>query len=423
MAKLAINGGSPVVNEDHKIGVTWPIFGEREEELLLEALRSGKWWRGSHKDAATSKVGEFEDKFAEYQQAKYGIAVTNGTQALECALKAAGVEAGDEVIVPALTFVATATAVVLVNAVPIMADVDPETYDISPESIRNVITEKTRAIIPVHNGGYPADMTRIMEIAAEHDLKVIEDSAHAHGSEWAGKRVGALGHFGCFSFQMGKPLTCGEGGIVLTNDHELAEKAYSFHHIGRLSGRPFYEFHRIASNLRMTEFQAAVLLGQLERLDDQIEKREENAAYLAAGLREIEGVAPLKRDPRVTRWNFYYWNFKYLEEDFAGVPRAKFMEAVRAEGAPIGVGAHGAPIYTNPVFQRMDFGRTGCPIKCPLYGKPIDYSKVHCPEAERIAEKEALSIGHTAFLGTREDMDLILAAIRKVRENADELRD
>jgi len=420
MVKLAVNGGEPTVKRP--LGKPWPIFDEREEKALLEVLRSGKWWRGAYEKAEESKVGQFEDAFAAYQNAKYGVAVTNGTQALECALKAAGVGPGDDVIVPALTFVASATAVALVNAVPVIVDVDPATYNIAPDAIEEAITGKTKAIMPVHNGGYPADMDRIMEISAKHDLIVVEDCAHAHGSEWKGRRVGSIGHLGAFSFQMGKTLTCGEGGIVLTNDPALAEKAYSFMHIGRMSGRPFYEFHRIASNLRMTEFQGALLLTQLSRLDEQVETRERNATYLAKGLEEIDGVKPIKRDPRVTRWSFYYWNFKYHEEEFDGVPRDKFLEALRAEGVPCSVGAHGAPIYHNPLFQRMDFGPTGCPIKCSFYGREIDYSKVYCPEAERIYQHEAASFSHRMFLGGIDDMDLVLEAVRKIRENTDELR-
>lgn len=271
-------------------------------------------------------------------------------------------------------------------------------------------------------------MDGIMKIAEKHDLMVIEDCAHAHGSEYKGRRCGSLGHLSAFSFQQGKVMTCGEGGIVLTSDDELAEKAYSFMHIGRIPGRPFYEFHRVASNLRMTEWQGAVLLCQLERLDEQVERREQNARYLAEGLKEIPGVEPLVdfnmwgEGKFCTRWSFYYWNFKYKQEEFDGIPRDKFIEALRAEGVPIGIGAHGEPIYHNPLFQKMNFGRTGCPIKCPLYGREIDYSKVYCPEAERIYKEEALSMPHAVFLGEKEDMDLILEAIRKVRDNVDELR-
>jgi len=398
MAKLAINGGEPVVKGS--LGKNWPIFDEREEKALLEVLHSGQWNR-------RGKVEQLGEAFAAYQDAKYGIPVANGTVALQCALIAAGVEAGDEVIVPALTFVATATSVVLVNAVPIMVDIDPKNYNISPEAVEDAITAKTKAIIPVHNGGYPADMDRIMEIANQHGLMVIEDCAHAHGTQWKGRGVGSIGHFGAFSFQIGKTLTCGEGGIVLTNDEGLAKKASSIHNI----------------NMRMTDLQAALLLCQLEKLNEQVETRERNTAHLVQGMRSISGVEPIERDERVTRWCFYYWNFRYFSEEFDGVPRDKFLEALRAEGVPCGVGAHGQPIYRDSPFSSMDFfGRTGCPIKCPLYGKEIDYSKVYCPEAERVYKEEACSFTHRIFLGEKEDMNLILAAFGKLRENTDELK-
>jgi dTDP-4-amino-4,6-dideoxygalactose transaminase len=189
-----------------------------------------------------------------------------------------------------------------------------------------------------------------------------------------------------------------------------------------MPGRPFYEFHRVASNLRMTEWQGAMLLAQFSRLDDQIATRERNTHYLADGLKQIDGVKPIDRDPRVTRWGFYYWNMLYDQQAFDGVPRDRFLEAVRAEGVPMGIGAHGKPIYQNPLFESMNFGRTGCPIKCPLYGKPVDYTQVHCSQAEHAFANVALSIGHASFLGGTEDMDLILDAIRKVRANTNELK-
>ena len=421
MPKLAINGGEKVVTR--ALGKPWPIRDEREEQAVVDVVRSGAWWRGGYANAAESQVGRFEDAFARFQDARYCVALTNGTQAIECALKAVGVEAGDEVLVPALPFVASATAIALVNAVPVFVDVDAETYNIDPEALEAAITERTRAAVIVHNGGYPCDMDRILEIAQRRGIAIVEDCAHAHGSQWRGQGVGALGSLGTFSFQMGKTLTCGEGGAVVTNDAELAEKAYSFHHIGRISGRPFYEFHRVASNLRMTEFQGAILLSQLARLPEQTEIRERNARYLAEGLKEIPGVDPIARDPRVTRWGFYYWNFHYRPEQFDGVPRDRFLEALQAEGVPVGVGAHGQPIYQNPLFRSMNFGRTGCPVKCPLYGKPVDYSQTCCPTAERVHQTQALSLPHPLFLGdTTADMDLILEAIRKVRANTDELK-
>lgn len=422
MVQLAIHGGEKTIQRP--LGKPWPVWDEREEKALLEVLHSGRWWRGAYREeeGEKSQVSTFEDAFAAYQDAKYGVAVTNGTTALECALLSAGVEAGDEVIVPALTFVASATAIVMVNGIPVFVDIDPGTFNIAPDAFEAAITDRTRAVVVVHNGGYPVDMDRIAAIAEARQITVVEDCAHAHGSEWRGTRVGALSGLGTFSFQAFKPMTSGEGGMVVTNDEDLAAKAFSFHNIGRMAGRPFYEFHRAASNLRMTEWQGALLLAQMTRLDDQIATRERNYKALIAGLNEIEGVAPIVQDPRVTRWNFYYWNLRYDVETFDGVPRDRFLEALRAEGVPMGVGGHGRPIYRNPLFESMNFGRTGCPVTCPLYGKPVDYTEVYCPQAEHVYANVALSIPHATFLGEQEDMELILEAIRKVRAHTDELQ-
>jgi dTDP-4-amino-4,6-dideoxygalactose transaminase len=220
----------------------------------------------------------------------------------------------------------------------------------------------------------------------------------------------------------GKSLAGGDGGIVLTNHAELRERLYAYMDMGRWVERPDKSV-RLAttSNFRMPEWTAAILLAQMTRLDEQIETREKNFTYLAEGLKEIDGVEAFERDPRVTRWSIYYWNFRYKQEGFDNIPRDKFLQAVNAEGAPIGVGAHGRPVYQNPLFQSMTGGNTW-PIKCPSYDKPIDYTKVQCPEAERIYQTEALCISHPNFLGDKEDMDLILEAIRKVRENTEELR-
>ena len=397
MERLALNGGEPVVKRT--LGTRWPIFDEKEEKALLEVLRSGEWNR-------RDKVDEVGEAFAAYQDAKYSVPLANGTVALQCALKAAGVNAGDEVIVPALTFVATATSVVLVNAVPVMVDIDPLTYNISPEAIEAAITPRTRAIIPVHNGGYPADMDAIMEIADKHSLRVIEDCAHAHGSQWRGKGVGSIGHLGTFSFQIGKTLTCGEGGMVLTNDKDLAENAARFANL----------------NMRMTNLQAALLLSQLERFNAQVETRERNTAHLVAGMKAIKGIDPIPRDDRVTRWCFYYWDFRYIPDEFDGVPRSRFLEGLQTEGVPCGVGAHGQPIYREGPFADMEFfDQLGSARKGSLYEGEIDYSRVYCPNAERVYAEEVCSFPHAMFLGGVDDMELILEAFRKLRENTDEL--
>lgn len=415
--KLAIKGGKPVAPNGLK--TKWPIYDEKDKEALIEVLNSGKWWRGAYKDQKDSYVGKFERGFAEYCGAKYGVAVANGTAAIEIALKASGIEAGDEVIVPAATFIATATAVVMVNAIPIIVDILPETYQIDPDRVEAAVTEKTKAIIPVHYGGYPADMDRIMKIAKKYNLLVIEDAAEAHGSEWRGQKVGSIGDMGTFSFQMGKPLTCGEGGIVLTNSEELASKCYAYHHIGRFLGTPIYEHSLCGWNYRMTEFQGGLLLAQLTRLPEQTEIRAENGEYLAKLLDEIDGVSALKRDPRVTKRGYYFYFIRFDESEFEGLPRDRFIGALRAEGVPCST-AHNQPLYKNPVFQGMNFGRTGCPISCPFYGKEIDYSKVSCPIAERVFASEVVAMGKD-FLLEKENVDLIIEAIKKIKENLKEL--
>ena len=422
VAKLAINGGPKVVNEPlgKSMYSQWPEVGEPEEKALLDVLHRRKWWRGAYgeKDLDESYVVRFENAFAEYQDARYAVACTNGTQAIELALKAIGIQPGDEVICPCSTFVASATAVVLVNAIPIIVDVEPATYQIDPDAIEAAITPRTVGILPVHNGGYPADMDRILSIAEKHGLFVIEDCAHAHGSQWRGKGCGSWGDFGTFSLQAGKTLTCGEGGIVLCNDEELAAKAYSFHHIGRFPGRPFYEFHLVASNLRMTEFQGAVAWAQTLRLPEQTQRRERNAKYLEDGLRAIPGVAPLERREEVTRWGFYYYLFKFISEQFDGLSRSRFVEAMAAEGVGIGSG-HMHPIQNNPLFTKRNFG----PVCYPEGIEPPDYGSIQTPVAQRALEEEACSLTHSIFADddTR-SMDLILEAIQKIRDNVDELR-
>lgn len=415
---LAIKGGKKVAPEGLKR--QWPVFDKKEEKALIEVLRSGKWWRGAYNELNDSKVGQFEKAFAEFSDAKYGIAVVNGSAAIELALKAGGIEAGDEVIVPAATFISTATSIVMVNAIPIFVDIEPETYQISPEAIESAITEKTKAIIPVHYGGYPADMDRIMEIAKRHNLLVIEDAAEAHGSEWRGRKVGAIGNMGTFSFQMGKPLTCGEGGIVLTDNEELASKCYAYHHIGRFRGAPTYEHALCGWNYRMTEFQGALLSAQLSRLSEQTEIRYKNGEYLAQLLNEIEGVSALKRDSRITKRGYYFYFIRYNEKEFGGLSRDKFMETLRAEGIT-STAAHNQPLYKNSVFQEMNFGKTGCPISCPLYGKNIDYSQVKCPVAERVFKSEAVALGKDMLI-EKGNIDLIIEAIKKIKKHQKEIK-
>ena len=416
MAKLAINGGEKAINRS--LGKRWPIWDEQEEKALMEVLHSGRWWGGGE----GSKVWEFEDAFAEYHNAKYGVSTSSGTQALINDLKGANVDPGDEVLTPALTFFASATCILFIDAIPVFVDVDPKSFNIDPQAMESAITDRTKAAIIVHNGGYPADMDAIMEISRKHNLAIIEDCAHAHGSEWKGTRIGAIGQMGAFSLMAGKSVAGGEGGIVLTNHEEFRQNMYAWMDMGRWTERADKSIRLgITSNFRMPELTAAVLLTQMARFDEQIETRERNFTYLSEGMKDIDGIEPFDRDPRVTRWSIYYWNFKFNQAKFDGITRDKFLQAINAEGVPVGVGAHGAPVYKNPLFQSITGGNTW-PIKYPTYDKPLDYTKVYCPEAERIYQTEALCISHPVFLGEREDMDLILEAIRKVRANTDELK-
>lgn len=431
MSVLAINGASPTRTEPFP---AWPVHDQREIEAITAVVKSGEWWRFAyatdveeHEDLDADEISksvEFSHAFAKHQQAKYGIAVANGTASLEIIFKALGIGPGDEVIVPAYTYVATASAVLQVNAVPIFVDVEPDTYNLNPDLIEAAITPRTKAIEPVHFGGQPADMDKILEIARKHNLYVVEDAAHAHGTEWRGHKVGALGNAGSFSFQSSKNMTSGEGGMIVTNDRDLAEQCDSLLWVGRKKGRPWYEFHQLGWNYRITEFQSALLLVQLSRLEAQNARRMENARYLTERLSEIEGLTPLKWDPRTTKHSFHIYIFKYNPDIFHGVPRQRFAEALVAEGVPAVCG-YMHPVYANPMFLNQKFFNQGCPVNCHLRDfSPVDYAAFaeQCPVAERACRDEAIWLEHRLLLGNKQDIDDIVAAMQKVIENIDELR-
>jgi len=408
MAQLAIKGGEPIRKKPFP---GWPVFDERELEVLKEVLYSGVWGIGG------KKKREFEEKFAAYQGAKYGVAVTNGTAALEISLRAAGIKAGDEVIMPAYTFMATPTAALYVNALPVFADIDPATYTLDPKSVEECITDKTRAILPVHIGGCPTDMGSIMKIAKKNNLSVIEDACQAWGAEWRGRRVGAIGDLGGFSFQSSKNISSGEGGIILTNDRGLYELSWSYHNCGRTMEGAWYQHDLLGGNYRMTEFQAAILLVQLTRLDEQTKTRNENALYLSNRLSRIKGIEPLQRGPEITRHAYHIYIFRYSPEEFGGLPRSKFLEALRAEGIPCSSGY--VPLYK----ERFMLNLAKDPLLSQHYGKKIDYSNVKLPATERACSEECVWLSQSMLLGTREDMDDIANAIAKIKENVKELLD
>jgi dTDP-4-amino-4,6-dideoxygalactose transaminase len=259
-------------------------------------------------------------------------------------------------------------------------------------------------------------MDAIMEIARRHSLFVIEDAAQAHGAAWKGRRVGAIGDIGTFSFQSSKNLNAGEGGMIVTNNRELAERAWSIHNCGRVPNGAWYEHRNLGANYRMTEFQGALLLSQMRFLDDHIKLREENAQYLSSLMEKIPGVKPMKRDPRVTTHAWHLYMFRYDQSEFGGLPRAKFLEALNAEGISSSSGY--VPLYREGMF-RVD--PNGCPVGCSFYGKKMDYSSMKLPLVEYACTQEAVWMYQSMLLGDRQDMDEIAQAITKIRENVSEL--
>jgi dTDP-4-amino-4,6-dideoxygalactose transaminase len=407
--RLAINGGPKIREASFQV---WPIYDESEEQALIRVLRSGSWGR-----IDGDRVAAFEAAFATYQDARYGVACNSGTAALRLALLAAGIEEGDEVIVPPYTFVATASAVVEANAVPVFADIEPHTFNIDPAAIERAVTPRTRAIIPVHFAGQAADMARILEIAGRHGLIVIEDAAHGHGATWKHRKLGSIGAMGCFSFQSSKNLTAGEGGIILTGSAELERLLRAFHTCGRYPERLWYEHHLIGGNYRMTEFQGALLLAQLARLEEQTRVRDENGKHLNARLSQIPGIRPLTRGHGETRHSYHLYIFRYDAEAFAGAPRDRFLTALQAEGIPCSAG-YATGLYAQPLFTDRNFG--------PFDGARRDASGPRVdpagfPTCER-ACAEACWLFQPMLLGTRRDIDDIVRAVEKIYENRSELR-
>ena len=395
--QLAIEGGTPVRS---RFFPSWPVWDDREVQAVRKVVESGNW--GGF-PSPNVKAAEFAQAFASYHTARYGICTSNGTTALEVALKAAGVGPGDEVIVPPLTFMATAAAALYLGAVPVFADIDPDTWCIDAGEVEKALSQRTKAIVPVHLGSRMADMDRIMAIARRYSLKVVEDCAHMHGGFWRGKGAGSIGDLGCFSFQSSKLMTAGEGGIILTSDEELEERCQSYINCGRArpTDRHVGPQEALGWNYRMTELQAAILLVQLERLKEQAPIRDENVQYLTARLQGIEGVSTLKQDDRMTTRSGYGVLVRYTPEAFRGTPRDTFVAALLAEGIPC-FGGFYEPVYKSPLFGWRD-----APVA-------VDYSETFCPVAERAASHECLWLPHQLFLGSRQDMDDIAAAVEKV---------
>jgi dTDP-4-amino-4,6-dideoxygalactose transaminase len=319
----ALLGGSPVRTAPFP---AWPVADAREEDALVGVLRSGKWGRG-----VGEQVKQFERAYAALTGARHCLATANGSTALLTSLYALDVGAGDEVIVPPYTFVATVNAVLLRGALPVFVDTDIETFQIDARKIEAAITERTRAIVPVHLGGSAADLDAILPLGQRRGLPVLEDACQAHLGEWKGRKVGTLGKAGCFSFQASKNLNSGEGGAIVTDNTAFVESCYTFHNNSRTratSGDNF-SYRGTGGNFRLTEFQAGILQAQMTRLDAQSRTRETNAAHLSGLLKEIPGLTPARMYAGCTRNAYHLYMFRYDAAAFGGLPRARFLEALK----------------------------------------------------------------------------------------------
>jgi len=386
---------------------TWPIFDETERRLLLEVLDSGKWWFGE-------KIQRFESEFAEFQGAHYAVTCTNGTTAIEMALRGLGVLPGDEVIVPPYSFIATASAVITIGAVPVFADIDQSTLCLDPSAVQAKLSPRTRAIIPVHVAGCMADMEALNQIGREHRLRVLEDSAHAWGSRRNHQGAGTLGDCGTFSFQLSKNITAGEGGVMVTNDEELADLCRSFTHCGRRKGAAWYDHDYLGSNLRMTEFQAAILLAQLTRLETQMKVRETNAEILNDALRRVPGIKIIGLNARHTRRSYHMYVFR-MDEMMLGISRDELIERLNAVGIPASKGWY-RPLYANGVFQNAHCEEPHG-IKGALAGRGLDYRNEHCAVCEQVC-RDAVWIPQQILLAERDQIARLAAMILSVFESA-----
>jgi dTDP-4-amino-4,6-dideoxygalactose transaminase len=413
MGKLAITGGEPLRKTPF---TTWPIATQQIAQALDDVLTSTKW--GGQPFPGKYAVA-FAKRFAEMHTAKYGQTVNTGTVAIQAALQAIGIRPGDEVLVPAYTWEGTVGPVLLVNAVPVFVDVDPDTYCMDAKLIEKAITPKTKAILPVHLGMRFADIDEILRIAAKHKLKVIEDCAHAHGGMWKGKGAGSMGDVGCFSFQSSKLITSGEGGAVITNNLEYIELVQSYINAGRASLTDKFHHRIIGFNYRMGEFQAAVLCAQLDGLPEQAAIREKAMQHFESKLKNTAAIGLLKPDPRITRLAPYGYVLKYFSKKASDIPRAEFVAALQEEGVPCD-GLFYEPVYKSSLFplDPADFPALSWGRK-----EPLDLRKISsCPESERAAYDEAVWFPHQLFLGGEQDVDAIADAIHKVLENIEQLR-
>ena len=378
----------------------WPQAGSEELEALKQVLRSGAW-----SSTYGTQVTAFEQRFAAFHEAKHGVCVSSGEAGLVLALQALEVPPGGQVIVPAYSFVAAATAVLKAGGVPVFADVDPETYCLDPDSTASLIGSDTVGIMPVHFAGLATDMVPISRLAEQHGLFVLEDAAQAWGARYRDRPVGVLGDASAFSFQASKNITAGEGGIILTNGDQIAARCRSLADCGRASPDQRHRHTLLGGNYRMTEFQGAVLCAQLERYPRMLKMRACNAVKLREEIAQVPGVTPLTLpDKRTHAWHLVV--VRIDPEVFGGIPKSLLVKVLSAEGVPVSAG-YSAPPYAQPLFDDAE---------------RVPHRRAPCPVAERACASEAVWIRQQALLGSDEDALDVAQAFAKVQLNHEEMK-
>lgn len=395
MSKLAIHGGDPVRTKPFP---EWPRPTSELKDAIISTLENEGWGVGS------KAISRFEERFADFHDSKYCISTSSGTTALWVALKAAGVKAGDEVIVPPYTFIATASAVLMANAVPIFVDIDENTFNIDPDLIEDAITEKTKVIMPVHIAGNPADMDRILSIGKKHNISIIEDAAQAHGAEWHGTKVGALGTGGIISFQTSKNMSAGEGGAIVSNDETFYDICFAYHNCGRTKGGAFYEHQFLGGNFRLNAMASSMLIPQINTIQGDMVLRDRNREKLDTVLRQIDGISINGTYDGTTRQANHIYLVRYNADSFNGIPREKFYKAMQAEGVYTYMG------YT-PLYREKLFVTDG---KEYPWLKNYEFDSMQMPVTERLADKEAVWLKQNHLLGDDNDTQDIIDAFEKV---------
>jgi dTDP-4-amino-4,6-dideoxygalactose transaminase len=408
MTELAIVGGPKVRTIPYP---RWPAWDERDVDAVTAVVRSGNW--GGYPEPG-EHASRFEASFASYQGARHGILMANGTVTMEVALKALGIGWGDEVVVPALTFAATAYAVMAAGALPVIVDVEPRTWTIDVDQVEAAITDRTRAVMPVHLGHQMADMDRLVDTAQRHGLAIVEDCAHAHGQRWRDRGAGCFGAFGSFSHQSSKILTAGEGGTLLTSDDDLARRAHSIIDCGRAKDAEEKEY-TFGANHRLGELHAALLEVAMERFPREQEQRAEAGSAFERLARDVPGIQIMPADERITRWSFYNYVFAIEPDAFAGRTNAAVCAALEAEGIPAEV--QYPPMNRYELFQP---GLSRMPVAVE-YADRLDPQRMSFPVAEDAGLRRSVYLMESVFRDGARGVEDAVEAISKVQRNADRI--